>query len=268
MTEAESFSRKQVAGRFSAGAARYAALSPLQAAAAERLASYLEGSPAPERLLEVGCGTGHLTERLARRWPGAELHALDIASRMIEHARDRVGATAARVHWIAADIFHHQDPRPFDWIVSSSTLQWLDPLGEAMKRFYADLVPGGLLAFAMMVDGTLGELREARLRAVPAHLPRGRLPDAGAVRTALDRAGFLTVCFDGDEVRERYASAYALLQRLHDQGVTGGEVSRADRPLTRGELARLAADYETHYRDGASVYATYCLLYVLARKPS
>ena len=46
----------------------------------------------PDRILELGCGTGALTERLARRFPAAQIHAIDAAQEMIEIALERMGA--------------------------------------------------------------------------------------------------------------------------------------------------------------------------------
>lgn len=54
------------------------------------LKSRLAGK-APRRILEVGCGTGFLTQMLHEAWPEAELIATDIAPKMLERARNRVG---------------------------------------------------------------------------------------------------------------------------------------------------------------------------------
>ncbi|NDM57986.1 methyltransferase domain-containing protein, partial [Klebsiella pneumoniae] len=38
----------------------------------------------PERIYDLGCGTGIATELLARRWPLAELHGVDSSVEMLE----------------------------------------------------------------------------------------------------------------------------------------------------------------------------------------
>jgi len=43
--------------------------------------------PNPRRVLEVGCGVGHVTARLGRRWPRAEIVAVDISGESIRLAR-------------------------------------------------------------------------------------------------------------------------------------------------------------------------------------
>jgi malonyl-CoA O-methyltransferase len=44
------------------------------------------------RVLEIGCGTGFLSEALLARLPAASLTATDIAPAMLERARQRLGA--------------------------------------------------------------------------------------------------------------------------------------------------------------------------------
>jgi SAM-dependent methyltransferase len=43
-------------------------------------------APAPGRILEIGCGFGHTSWRMARRWPGAQVTGFDISPRSIEYA--------------------------------------------------------------------------------------------------------------------------------------------------------------------------------------
>jgi SAM-dependent methyltransferase len=59
-------------------------LAPLAAAA-------LHVSPAPERVLDVGCGTGESTLFLAREFPQARVRGVDFAEEMIRLAKAKVG---------------------------------------------------------------------------------------------------------------------------------------------------------------------------------
>jgi SAM-dependent methyltransferase len=59
-------------------------LRPLAAAA-------LHVSPAPERILDVGCGTGEGTLFLAREFPQARVRGIDISEEMIAAAVGKVG---------------------------------------------------------------------------------------------------------------------------------------------------------------------------------
>jgi ubiquinone/menaquinone biosynthesis C-methylase UbiE len=54
-------------------------------------AAALHVSPAPERVLDVGCGTGEGSLFLAREFPQARIRGLDISEEMVAAARDKVG---------------------------------------------------------------------------------------------------------------------------------------------------------------------------------
>jgi len=66
------------------GAGSVAHLEPLAAAA-------LRVSPAPERILDVGCGTGAGTLFLAREFPQARVRGVDLSEEMIRAAVAKVG---------------------------------------------------------------------------------------------------------------------------------------------------------------------------------
>jgi len=255
-----------VGRRFSAEAANYHDGAGIQLRVARRLRAYLD-CPA-SRVLEAGCGSGHYTALLLEALPGATIDALDISTEMAQEARERLGE-CGRVRWIHADAATFRGTATYDLVTSSSALHWLDPLDEGIANLANLLSPGGEFVCSVMVDGTLGELRESRLRVAPHKPPLGRLPDADAFRAALRAAGL--DCLEDEEVIEtgRYRGAMEFLDRIHRLGVTGGAVSRARVPLSRGDIRRLIEDYESHHRDAEGmVTATYRVLYLRARKPS
>ncbi|MCA9513279.1 MAG: class I SAM-dependent methyltransferase, partial [Myxococcales bacterium] len=104
--------------RYDAGmrALTFGRVDALHAAVAEAAA------PAPgARVLEVGCGTGAVTERLLAR--GAVVTALDASAEMMERARARVGE-GARVEWLerTASEIDALPPGAYDAVVFSLSL--------------------------------------------------------------------------------------------------------------------------------------------------
>jgi len=102
------------------------------------------GARAGSAVLEVGCGTGQLTEALAPL--GFALTAIDIGASLTEVARERV--TGDGVAFLAVS-FEELDAGPgsFDLIVSGAAFHWVDP--EVRFRKAARLLrPGGWLAVA------------------------------------------------------------------------------------------------------------------------
>lgn len=53
---------------------------------------------APERILDVGCGTGELLVAAARRWPDAALSGVDLSTAMLERARTKDFGRSVDLH--------------------------------------------------------------------------------------------------------------------------------------------------------------------------
>ena len=106
-------------------------------------------------VLEVGCGTGQLTERLA--CSGSRLTAIDIGPSMVAAARRRL--TGAGVSFLVASF---EDlaaaDASFELVISSAAFHWIDP-EVAFSKSARLLRPGGWLALlgtAEHYDAPLG----------------------------------------------------------------------------------------------------------------
>ncbi|MEI6564394.1 MAG: methyltransferase domain-containing protein [bacterium] len=253
-----------VAHRFSRAAQTFERGASLHRHVAARL---IENMPEPGvirsgRVLEVGCGSGVLTESLRRRYPEASLCVLDVAEGMVACVRERWGQDP-RMEMVVADIREFNASHPFDLIVSSSALHWATPLEQTFSNIKRQLSIDGQCCAALMLDGTLGELHALRRRVAPGKTPAGRLPTGGEVLTAVASAGLKVIFSEEESIQTRYHSADDFLQTIHAQGLTGGDVSRAALPLSRSELKRLRRDYDVAFcGNGPGVYASFVVQYV------
>ena len=110
----------------------------------ERIATLLQSSgasfKAQARLLDLGCGPGNITARLAQRWPKCSVLGLDAADRMIAVADDRrldAGLSHERLRYKKALLPIHQADQLADLIVSNSLLHHLhDP-----QQLWSSLIP-------------------------------------------------------------------------------------------------------------------------------
>jgi malonyl-CoA O-methyltransferase len=250
--------------RFSLAARTYDRWCVVQASVARSLMAYLEGVPPPERILEIGCGTGILTELLCARFPEARVTAIDRSPGMIERARG-TRALEGRVTWHVADVLD-LGHGAYPLVASSSALHWVTPLDRAFAKVRGFLERGGYFVGALMLRETLAELHAARERVAPAKAVRARLPAESEVVRAIAAAGLTLEAHRTEVLRTHHESAWALLRSLHEAGVTGGDVSSAGARLTRGELAALAADYDRNYGAAGGVVASHEVLYARAVK--
>ena len=94
------------------------------------------------RVLEVGCGTGQLTESLARG--GLNLTAIDIGPSMVETAKHRLADSSVTFLVTSFEDFPGANDS-FDLIISATAFHWVDP--DIKFRKPARLLqPGGWLA--------------------------------------------------------------------------------------------------------------------------
>jgi 2-polyprenyl-3-methyl-5-hydroxy-6-metoxy-1,4-benzoquinol methylase len=94
------------------------------------------------RAIEIGCGTGLLTEMFAES--GAEIIAVELSPDLLTIARKR---SLARVRFIEKNFEDCSVEGPFDAVIGSSVLHHLD-LAQTWEKIYSLLKPGGIMSFA------------------------------------------------------------------------------------------------------------------------
>ncbi len=254
-----------VSARFAAASKTYDTVSGAQKAVAEKLSAFLPPPVEVDSVLEIGCGTGHLTELLVHRFPLASIDAVDISGPMTDSARERIG-NSGRVCFHVADARRFRPGGTFSLVASSSALHWITPAEEIMDRIAATLKTGGNLVSALMVEGTLGELGAARASLFPHKSAPVRLPAVEEILSAIAGAGLTLERYRFERLRQTCGSARELLHSLNRQGVTGRPES-GSRLLNRTELLALTDYYDRHFAaPEGGVAATYCVLYLTARK--
>jgi SAM-dependent methyltransferase len=165
-------------------------------------ADVAEAAPEGARVLEIGCGPGHLSIMLARS-QGLDVTGLDLDPAMVERARANAGRSAndrgPGPTFVVGDVASLAFPDgSFDLVVSTLSMHhWADPsagLAEIARvlrpggRFLVwDLRPGAV-PFHRDIPDPLEALREAPLRLVTATLWRWPLGLRLTQRLELARA--------------------------------------------------------------------------------
>ncbi|WP_024801784.1 class I SAM-dependent methyltransferase [Nocardia sp. BMG51109] len=106
----------------------------------------LAGDVTGRRILDVGCGSGPLFAALRDR--GAVLTGIDASARMLEQARQRLGAEADLRLGDLADLLPFPDGA-FDDVVASLVLHYLRDWGPALAELRRVLIPGGRLVVSV-----------------------------------------------------------------------------------------------------------------------
>jgi len=102
----------------------------------EEMVSLLDPKPG-ENILDLGCGTGELTEAIAAK--GAEVIGLDHSKQMIDVARE----SYPNVSFVQESGLTYTSPESFDAIFSNAVIHWISPPELVVKRIGENLKKGG-----------------------------------------------------------------------------------------------------------------------------
>lgn len=200
----------------------------VQREVAEALAARIATLDLPEapRVLEIGCGTGFLTEALGNVGIGGDWLITDLAPEMLERCRIRLGESTHRRFAVLDGEYGALEGGPFDLICSSLAVQWFDDAPAALARMAAWLAPGGHLMVTTLGPGSFAEWRTA-------HAAEGL--SAGTPAFAPSEA-FHECAVTVQNHVERHEDPMAFLRGLKAIGAQAADANH--RPLTPGQLRR------------------------------
>lgn len=96
------------------------------------------------RILEAGCGTGILIEKLLKLKPNIRILGVDISKEMLKIAKIRLGKYK-NVELLKKDIENLKLREKFDLIISNSSIHYLDNLDKVIRNFKSLLNENGEL---------------------------------------------------------------------------------------------------------------------------
>ena len=129
---------------------------PQQSWAADVLAR-LAGIAPDATVLDVGCGTGRVTQELQALVPRGRVLAIDASADMVALAQQRLGDSAEVWCQDALDL---DVGEPVDAIVSTATLHWVTDHDRLWGRLAGALKPGGVLEAQCGGHGNIDRVRE------------------------------------------------------------------------------------------------------------
>jgi malonyl-CoA O-methyltransferase len=196
----------------------------------------------PAAVLDLGSGTGHASRELKRRYPAAQVVALDSSTAMLKQS-GRQQRMLRRFAAVCADA--HRLPlrtRSFDLVFSNLLLEWCHDPDAVFAEVARVLRPQGLFTFTTLGPDTLKEVREL-WRGLDTCTHVHRFIDMHDFGDALMRAGFAEPVMDTERLTVTYPSLAALLSEIRGGGARNLAQGRP-RGLTgrgRGAIVRSRA---------------------------
>jgi malonyl-CoA O-methyltransferase len=250
MSDAETFMLDKVRARRSFGraASDYDDVAVLQHETGARMIERLDYMRIePSVILDIGCGTGLTTEALMRRFPKADVIALDFALPMLRRTRKR-GRWLRRPRCLCADLDHLPlAGNSVDLVFANAALQWSTAPAEAFAGISRIIRPDGLLMFSSFGPDTLQELRAA-WAAADEYPHVHQFVDMHDYGDMLMAAGLADPIMDVERMTLTYQDIAQLMREIKMIGAGNASPERQRGLLGRERWNRVREAYET-FRD-------------------
>jgi malonyl-CoA O-methyltransferase len=259
-----SFSSPQVAAQFSKAADTYDKVAFVQQEIGRRLLSRLEYMRLkPQAILDIGAGTGTLTQALQNRYPESTVVGLDMALGMAQALQKKT-----KLPSICADM--HRLPfasNTFDLIVSNCTLQWSTDPKQFFSACQYALKPNGVLLLTTFGPDTLKELRTAFQQA--SNTPHVHdFMDMHELGDCCLKLGFLDPVLDREDLTVFYQKLNTLLKDLKKLGATNQHPNRKRGLMGKQTWQKMFDNYSALCESPDKFPVTYEVLYCHALKKS
>ena len=227
MTDGVVLYKSDVRRSFERAAGRYDGASGLAREVADRMLERLDLLRAvPQRVLDLGSGTGYSARKLRRRYSACTVVELDLAIGMLlrsrQHApwwrRQLSTLTGANACHVCADMENLPfTDGSFDMVWSNLALNWISSPMQVFTETRRVLRPGGVWMFSTLGPDTLKELRDA-YAAVDQHVRVNRFVDMHDLGDLLVGSRFAAPVMDMECITLTYIDVRALLCELKASG--------------------------------------------------
>ncbi|MGT2476962.1 class I SAM-dependent methyltransferase [Paraburkholderia terrae] len=225
-----------------------------------------------ERVLDIGCGTGRLTESAAQR-VGAQGEVLGIdplplrVERALQRAQGRFAARVGRAEQLAGIADAH-----FDVVYLNSVIHWIPDQQEALREAWRVLKPGGRIGFTTMPADVPHDLHRV-LHALIAEDPASQHAEIGApnkltresTATLLAAVGFEPTLNEIRQFDDAFDNVDDVLSFSRASSF-GNFLSSLPDPHIARLRERLAIALESH-RGPRGLQLTRRMIFTTARKP-
>ena len=253
-------------------AERYHDLSSPQQAWGRRVLERLSLSGS-EHVLDLGCGTGRVTQELHRRLPHGRLVGADRSEAMLASASSWLREHAAGVTLVQADGAALPFRRAFDVVFSTATFHWIPDHSALFRSIITALKPGGRLVAQCGGGLNLAVLRARadRLRREPRIAPYfddwtepWYYADVESTKRRLTTVGFADIDVSLEEAATPLAGAEAFQEFIATVCVRPylDHIPVSDRKLFLTELTLKAS------ADSPPFTLDYWRLNIAARRPA
>lgn len=243
--------KKRIIHCFNKSTQTYDAAAEIQMRVAKQLAKQASAVSA-KSILEIGCGTGLLSQLLLTQFPNAEFLLTDIAPNMIEHCQNRF-ASYEKINTVCIDGEKITVPETINLLVSSMTLHWFSNVVQGIANMISQLPSGSYFIFSLLGEGSMQEWHDVCQQhnlpiATPSWITVSQLENF-----------FPTMQIKNELIKITHQGCYDFLKTLKNIGATAA--NEYYRPLSAGQLRRVLRQNKDSFT------ISYHVIYGCYRKP-
>lgn len=209
-----------------------------------------------DSVLEIGCGTGVLSQLFVKKHSFLSLILNDLSDSMLEVCWQKFKEDD-RITCLQADAENLPEiyKKRFSLIISNACFQWFKDLNGVLLNLKNSLKKDGSLIFSTFIEGNFQEI--SRIGNVGL-----KYLDEKSLRQSLNSSGLDYELIVKDEI-QYFESVREMLRSFKKTGVTG----LSNSVWTRSQVLRFIDEYESLYKDEKGVRLTWRYAFVKARLP-
>ncbi|MFV1884887.1 MAG: methyltransferase [Balneola sp.] len=213
----------------------------------------------PGPILEVGCGTGFLTERMIAEFPNREFVTSDASEEMLRFTKARLGDhRTLSFEVLDVDVVRNPE-QEYALIVSNFTAQWFEDTAIGLEKLVNMLKPGGLLLTSFPGNHSFSEWYECCLElGIP--FTANQLPDVEEVVVKLSLSPVQIDYYEND-LFQNFDSSMDFFRHLKN---VGASTSTTGKSLSPKQL-RLLTDFWDK-KTGNQIKAKWHVVYLAVKR--
>ena len=260
----KSSKKEKIARNFNKGVGNYLEHSQVQKKCAEKLLKIAQNyshSLPQGQILEIGCGTGFVTQGLIEILPNHFLDIIDISPEMLNYCAENLQISEEQKKFIQFRTIDgeqiNERQNTYAAIISSFTIQWFQDIVNSLNRLINMLQPQGVLLFAFPNDQSFPEWK-AMCKDLNLPFTRNQLPNS---RELIKKLSILShkIYISEEKVSINYNNAADFFRSLK---LIGAGCNLKQEKLSIPEMKQLI-NYWNHQCEPQKIKVTYDVTFLV-----
>jgi len=256
--------KDKIKNNFSKASKTYNIVTSTQKMCAEKLINHISNREY-NNILEIGAGTGYLTNLLSNKFKKSNFFINDLSFSML----NEIQLSNKNIFKFVSDAENlpFKKREFFDLITSSSVFQWFDDYENSFKNFNNILNKDGELTFAMYGENTLKELKDIFKKVIPSHKPNLKINSFSKIKSLLEKSGFAIEFSEEQEITKQFLSLTEILQHQKLSGAVNVNIhQKNEKNISKKQWINIIKEYNKEFIKNDGVIATYHMYYFKTKK--